>query len=68
MNIGEIIAWVQAHWLDTIVPGYLAVVGLASWIVKITPTLKDDSVLLEIIKFIAKYLAINTNAPTSRPS
>ena len=68
MDIGAIIAWVQLHWLDTIVPGYLAIVGLASWIVKITPTLKDDTVLLEIVKFIAKYLAINTNAPTSRPS
>lgn len=63
----EIINWVQLHWLDTIVPGYLALVGLASWIVKLTPTLKDDNVLLEIIKFVAKYLAVNTPTPTDRP-
>jgi hypothetical protein len=62
------IDWIQANWA-TIVQGYLALVGLASWVVKLTPTLKDDTVLLTIIKFVAKYLAVNTPTPedASRP-
>ena len=39
--------------------GYLAVVGIASWIVKLTPTLKDDSILKSIVGFVGKYIAIN---------
>jgi hypothetical protein len=62
MDIGAIIAWFQAHWVD-IIAIYTGVVGVASIIVKLTPTLKDDTFLLSIIKFIAKYLALNTNAP-----
>jgi hypothetical protein len=65
--MNDFITWVQAHWQDMI-QIYLAVIGLASVIVKLTPTLKDDSVLLGIIKFVAKYLALNTNAPTERPT
>jgi hypothetical protein len=67
--ITDIVAWIKLHWLDTIVPGYLAFIGLASWVVKLTPTLKDDTYLLDVIKFIAKYFAVNTPTPTdaSRP-
>lgn len=32
---------------------------LASIIVKITPTLKDDNAILPIIKFIGKYIALD---------
>ena len=52
--------WVQGNW-EQIVAGYLAIVGLASWIVKLTPTLKDDDALKGIIKFLGKYIAVNTN-------
>jgi len=38
---------------------YLAMVGLASVIVKITPTLKDDTILKEILKFTGKFVALN---------
>jgi len=31
----------------------------ASIIVKLTPTLKDDNIILPIIKFIGKYIAID---------
>jgi hypothetical protein len=61
-----IISWVTQNW-DNIIAVYLAIVGLASVIVKLTPTLKDDNILLGIVKFIAKYLALNTNAPVERP-
>jgi hypothetical protein len=46
---------------------YSAAVTIASWIVKLTPTLKDDAIILPIIKFLAKYIAVNTNAPAERP-
>ena len=36
-----------------------AIVGLGSLIVKFTPTLKDDNILLGIIKFLGKYIALN---------
>ena len=44
-----------------------AVVGVASLIVKITPTLKDDNWLLPIIKFIGKYIALDKFGPSERP-
>ncbi len=62
MNISGIIAWVQANWSE-IVTGYLAVVGLASWIVKLTPTLKDDAVLKSVITFIGKWIAADKYGP-----
>lgn len=44
--------WIQAHWKDI-----LAIIGgvvtVASLIVKLTPTKKDDSVLAKIIKILA---------------
>jgi hypothetical protein len=60
------IEWIQTHWA-TIIEYYLAIVGIASIVVKLTPTLKDDTILLSITKFIAKFIALNTNAPTERP-
>ena len=33
--------------------------GIASIIVKVTPTLKDDNILKGIIKFLGKYIALN---------
>jgi hypothetical protein len=60
------IDWIVTHWA-TVIEVYLAIVGLASVIVKLTPTLKDDTVLLSITKFIAKFIALNVNAPTTRP-
>ena len=60
--MSNIIAWVQNNWQE-IVAGYLAIVGLASWIVKLTPTLKDDNVLKGIISFIGKYIAADKYGP-----
>jgi len=56
--IQSIIEFVQLHWAD-IVAIYLALVGLASAIVKVTPTLKDDDVLKGVIRFLGKYIALN---------
>ena len=40
-----------------------AIIGIASLIVKMTPTLKDDSFLLPIIKFIGKFIALDKYGP-----
>jgi hypothetical protein len=37
------------------------VIAIASIIVKLTPTLKDDDVLLKIVKIVSKYVALNRN-------
>lgn len=52
------ISWLQANWKDV-----LAVIGgvvtVASIIVKLTPTQKDDSVLEKIIKILAALSLFN---------
>jgi len=56
--IANIIGYVQNHWLE-IVSVYTSIVGLASIIVKLTPSLKDDDVLKGVIRFVGKYIALN---------
>ena len=52
------INWLQANWKDV-----LAIIGgvvtVASIIVKLTPTQKDDSVLEKIIKILAALSLFN---------
>jgi len=45
--------------IDSWVQIVLAVIGLASVIVKITPTKKDDIVLGVIKGFVSKFVALN---------
>lgn len=35
------------------------VVAIASIVIKLTPTIKDDTTLLKIVKFVSKYVALN---------
>ena len=62
--IQKVVEIVQLHWAD-IVGIYLGLVGVASIIVKMTPTLKDDDALKGIIKFLGKYLALNRSSGTT---
>ena len=62
--ITSIVSYIQTNWAD-IVSIYLQIIGAASIIVKLTPTLKDDDVLKGIIRFVGKYLALNTNKGTT---
>jgi hypothetical protein len=58
----NVIAFIQAHWQDIInVIAYA--IALASIIVKLTPTPKDDAILAGVIKFLSKYIALNKNIP-----
>jgi len=35
------------------------IIAIASVIVKLTPTLKDDTFLLKVVKFVSKHIALN---------
>lgn len=64
MNVfATFVTWIQSHWAD-IGMIYLQLIGAASIIVKMTPTLKDDDALKGIIKFLGKYVALNKSNGT----
>ena len=50
--------WVIQNW-DEIIKVAGLVIAAASIIVRLTPTLRDDSILLPIVKFLGKYVAFN---------
>lgn len=54
----EIVKWVIAN-KEEIFLLISSIIGTASIIVKLTPTLKDDNILLPIVKFVGKYIALN---------
>lgn len=62
----EIINWFVANWKDLLDVVAYAVM-IASVIVKLTPTQKDDAILLPLIKFLGKYIALDKYGPTKRP-
>ena len=60
------VQWITNNWKDLLdIVAYVCFI--ASIIVRLTPTLKDDNIVLPVIKWISKYLAWNTNAPVERP-
>jgi hypothetical protein len=60
------IDWLISNW-KVIVTVLTSIIGTASVIVKLTPTLKDDNILLPIVRFIGKFIALDKYAPTERP-
>jgi hypothetical protein len=62
--MGDLIIWFQAHYAE-IIQIILAVIGAASLIVKITPTIADDNILKGIIQFIGKWIALDKYGPNS---
>jgi hypothetical protein len=61
----DLINLISNNW-ETLVKIFQLLVGIvssliaiASVIVKFTPTLKDDAILLRVIKFLSKYIALN---------
>lgn len=58
MDFTAIVTWVTTHYIE-IVDLWLKVIGVASIIVKLTPTLKDDDVLKNLVRFLGKYVALN---------
>lgn len=58
--MSEVISFIQNHW-DELLAIIGGVVSIASIIVKLTPTTKDDNVLNTIINFLAKLSIVNTS-------
>ncbi len=58
--MSEIISFIQNHW-DELLAIIGGVVSIASIIVKLTPTTKDDNVLNTVINFLAKLSIVNTS-------
>jgi hypothetical protein len=52
------IQWTIENW-KTVLEIVVQVIGIASVIVKLTPTLKDDNIWLPVVKFLGKYIALN---------
>lgn len=57
MDLSQI--WELKHYADDIGVIYLGVVLVASIIVKWTPTIRDNRILLKVIKFLGKWVALN---------
>jgi hypothetical protein len=62
----DAIKWIVEH-KEEILQIVAYVIAVASLIVRLTPTLKDDNFFLPFLKWIAKYLALNTPTPEKRP-
>jgi hypothetical protein len=56
----ELVQWIASNYKSAL-EIVAMVIGIASVIVRITPTLKDDNILLPIVKFLGKYIALNVN-------
>lgn len=56
------VEWIIANW-SRVAEIIAAIIGAASVIVKITPTVADDSILLGVIKFVGKWIALDKYGP-----
>jgi len=56
----EIVNWLASNYVS-LLEILAMVIGVASVIVRLTPTLKDDAILLPVVKFLGKYIALNVN-------
>ena len=54
----QLIAWTAAHWADVLAI-YGGVVALATVIVKLTPSAKDDEILARVVKFLDFFSTVN---------
>jgi len=54
----EIINWIIVNKV-ALIEGYFALVGFASLVIKLTPTVKDDNFLKKYLKFTGKFIALN---------
>ena len=50
--------WIVGNW-DEVLKAIVGIIGVASIIVKLTPTVKDDAILGKIKAFISKFIALN---------
>lgn len=50
--------YIMDNWAS-IVEIILAIIGLASIIVKLTPTTSDDKILAKVKNFVSRFIALN---------
>lgn len=67
MDFIGLVHWIQEHW-DDLVFIYTSIVGIASIVIKLIPTLKKDNPALPVVKAVGKYVALNRESPTKRPA
>lgn len=60
----DIVAWVKEHW-DELAAIYSGIVTITSIIVKLIPPLPQGHWALPIVKFLARFIALNTKSPTN---
>lgn len=53
-----IYTWIMQNKVQ-LIQAYLSLVGFASIVVKLTPTVRDDLWLKKILRFTGKYIALN---------
>ena len=58
MDITTIFTWIITN-KATLLQIYISSIGVASIIIKLTPTVKDDNFLKKYLKFTGKWLAWN---------
>lgn len=58
VQIMVIVEWVKLNWIQ-IAQVITSVIGVASIIVRLTPTDVDNKILAKVVNFIGKYLALN---------
>lgn len=58
--MNEIVTWVSAHWKDVCVI-LTGLVGLATAVVKLTPTQKDDNAVAKVIKVLEALSLCNAD-------
>lgn len=54
----NLLPWVATHWVD-ILAVYGAVVGVATMIVGLTPSTRDDAILAKIVGFLNHFSTLN---------
>lgn len=58
----ELIDWFQNNW-EELTKLIVGLIGVATIITRLTPTLSDDTILLKVIKFISRYISLNDSRP-----
>ena len=58
MDIATIGIWITTHKVE-LLEAYLALIGFASIVIRMTPTLADDAWLKKYLKFTGRYIALN---------
>jgi len=65
MIVDSILAKILGPSYGPIIALLLQIIGIASVIVKFTPTLEDDNYLKGIVRFLGKYIALNRGSESN---